>query len=158
MHRDSLLYADVLIRDSIALLLQSLQAPPTYFWRIKEGAIALPFMKSTYSVIEQRPRINLPPEILEQVYKYCTLGWLCVSELRRLYSAGVLHGLKGLTDRELSHHAVEIGLPVILDRSEDEDAVTHEKWDDGRKCLCVPRQPLWSLENPVVCFVSDDPS
>ena len=79
---------------------------------IIEGANALPFMKATYSSFHCIPLIPLPPEILEMVYMYCTSGRLTKDEVRKLYPAGVLYGMGGVTDREIVHGAVECGLRV----------------------------------------------
>ena len=81
---------------------------------IREGANALPFMKATYSSTHCVPFIGLPPEILELVFMYCTSGCLTQDEMRRLYPAGVLLGMEGVTDREIVHGGVECGLQVAL--------------------------------------------
>ena len=85
-----------------------------YYRMIREGANALPFMKATYSPFHCIPLIRLPPEILEMVFMYCTSGNLTRDEMRRLYPAGVLLGMEGVTDREIMHGAVKCGLQVAL--------------------------------------------
>ena len=85
-----------------------------YYWRVSEGAIALPFMNATYSPLEHRPLIGLPPEMLERVYMYCTSGRLTSPEMRRLYPAGLLYGMAGITDREIVHCAIVYALRVKL--------------------------------------------
>tara|TARA_R110002050_G_scaffold139864_4_gene264441 strand:- start:4 stop:258 length:255 start_codon:yes stop_codon:yes gene_type:complete len=72
---------------------------------ISTGASALPFMRATYSP-NGAHLLGLPPEMVERVYMYCTLGRLSIEEVRRLYPAGVLLGMEGLTDREIVHRAV----------------------------------------------------
>ena len=78
-----------------------------YFEMVSAGASALPFMKASYSPIRAAPLVGLPPEMLERVYMYCTIGRLSIQEVRRLYPAGVLLGMGGVTDREIAYDAVE---------------------------------------------------
>ena len=81
---------------------------------ISTGASALPFMKATYSPTYGAPLVGLPPEMVERVYMYCTLGRLSIEEVRRIYPAGVLLGMEGLTDREIVHRAVVNSAQPIL--------------------------------------------
>ena len=81
---------------------------------LREVEKAVAFMKASYSVKQCTPSIPLPPEILELVYMYCITGTMQVSEMRKLYPAAVLHGMKGLTDRDIIHRAVEKGQATIL--------------------------------------------
>ena len=85
-----------------------------YYWRMREGAAALPFMKASYSLKSEAPLVKLPPEMLERVYMYCTSGKLSVGEVRRLYPAGILFGMVGMTDREIVHAAIVRELQVLL--------------------------------------------
>ena len=85
-----------------------------YYWRMREGASALPFMKASYSPKDEAPLVGLPPEMLERVYMYCTSGRLSIGEVRQLYPVGVLYGMGGMTDREIVHEAVVGGLRVSL--------------------------------------------
>tara|TARA_R110002050_G_scaffold245901_1_gene383573 strand:+ start:709 stop:963 length:255 start_codon:yes stop_codon:yes gene_type:complete len=80
---------------------------------ISTGASALPFMRATYSPANEAPLVDLPPEMVERVYMYCTLGKLSIEEVRRLYPAGVLLGMEGVTDREIVHRAVVSAQPVL---------------------------------------------
>ena len=66
-------------------------------------------MKATYSTIQHSPRVELPPEMLERVYMYCTAGGLSAREIRKLYPAGVLLGMDGMTDREIVQNALVNG-------------------------------------------------
>ena len=85
-----------------------------YFKVVSAGASALPFMKASCSPTHMTPLVGLPPEMLERVYMYCTEGMLGIQVLRRLYPAGVLLGMEGMTDREIVHRAVIEGmLPVF---------------------------------------------
>ena len=86
-----------------------------YYGLIREGATALPFMKATYSLTHRAPLIGLPPEMLEMVYMYCTLGSLKADEMRRLYPAAVLWGMRGVTDRDIVHEAVICRLQILCD-------------------------------------------
>tara|TARA_R110002050_G_scaffold20557_1_gene58081 strand:- start:1069 stop:1329 length:261 start_codon:yes stop_codon:yes gene_type:complete len=63
-------------------------------------------MKATYSPTNGVPLVRLPPEMVERVYMYCTMGRLSIGEVRRIYPAGLLLGMDGVTDREIVHHAV----------------------------------------------------
>ena len=80
-----------------------------YCERVNAGANALPFMKASYSPTHQTPTLQLPPEMVERVYMYCTEGWLSVQEVRGLYPAGVLLGMEGMTDRQIVHHSLVSG-------------------------------------------------
>ena len=71
-------------------------------------------MKATYSTIQHSPRVELPPEMLERVYMYCTAGGLSAREIRKLYPAGVLLGMDGMTDREIVQNALINGLRPAL--------------------------------------------
>ena len=77
-----------------------------YFDRISAGADVLPLMKASHSATATAPLVNLPREILERVFMYCTVGRLSTQEVRRLCPAGVLLGMDGITDREIVHVAV----------------------------------------------------
>ena len=79
---------------------------------ISAAASALPFMKASYSPTFRVPLLELPPEMLERVYMYCTIGRLSTQEVRLLYPAGVLLGMDGKTDREIAHHAICTGLQM----------------------------------------------
>ena len=81
---------------------------------VSNGAKALPFMKASYSPTRAAPLVGLPPEILERVYMYCTEGRLSVQEVKRLYPAGILVGMEGMSEREIVHGAVDVGLEVKL--------------------------------------------
>tara|TARA_R110002050_G_scaffold217470_1_gene353503 strand:- start:430 stop:714 length:285 start_codon:yes stop_codon:yes gene_type:complete len=85
-----------------------------YYRKIKEGAPVLAFMKATYSAMHSAPLIQLPPEILEMIYMYCTLGTLQVDEMRKLYVAGLLLGMAGVNDRDIVHGALVASLPCIF--------------------------------------------
>ena len=61
-------------------------------------------MKVSFSVRDCRPTINLPAEMLEHVYMYCTGGCLSKEEIRALYTCAVLQGMGQHTRRELVHH------------------------------------------------------
>tara|TARA_R110002050_G_scaffold166670_1_gene297208 strand:+ start:978 stop:1148 length:171 start_codon:yes stop_codon:yes gene_type:complete len=52
--------------------------------------------------------------MLERVYMYCTEGKLSIQEVRRLYPAGVLLGIEGMTDREIVHHAIVNDMQPVL--------------------------------------------
>lgn len=78
-----------------------------YHETLSAGANALPFMKTSYSITHGTPLLRLPPEMLERVYMYCTMGRLSIEDMRRLYPKGVLLGMRGITDREIVHLAVE---------------------------------------------------
>ena len=84
-----------------------------YYRMIIEGANALSFMKATYSSIHCAPFIGLPPEILEMVFMYSTSGSLTRDEMRRLYPAGVLLGMKGATDREIVMVQWNVGCKLL---------------------------------------------
>lgn len=71
-------------------------------------------MKAPYSAKHGAPLIELPPEILEMVYMYCTSGRLKVDEMRRLYVTGVLLGMKGVSDRDIVHGALVAYLPCVI--------------------------------------------
>ena len=86
----------------------------SYYWRVKEGVEALPFMKATYTVTVGSPSLPLPPELLEHIYLFSTNGRLKINEVRRLYPAALLFGMSGVTDREIVHGALELELPVKL--------------------------------------------
>ena len=73
-------------------------------------------MKATYSPTLLAPLVELPPEMLERVYLYCTQGRLSIQESRGLYAAGVLLGMEGMTDRQIVHHAVIEGMQVLLEQ------------------------------------------
>ena len=49
---------------------------------------------------------------------YCTSGYLTRAEVRALYTAAQLHGMKGLTDRELTHgvfvEKLRLGMPIMM--------------------------------------------
>ena len=81
---------------------------------IGAGARALPVMKVLYSPTHQAPRAELPPEMLERVFLFCTQGRLSIQEVRRLYPAGMLVGMEGMTDREIVHRAVVTGMEPVL--------------------------------------------
>ena len=78
-----------------------------YFETVSAGASALPFMKASYSLTYRAPLVGLPPEMMERVCMYCTMGRLSISEVRRLYPTGVLLGAEGITDREITHFAID---------------------------------------------------
>tara|TARA_R110002050_G_scaffold73086_1_gene157370 strand:- start:325 stop:669 length:345 start_codon:yes stop_codon:yes gene_type:complete len=85
-----------------------------YIEIIKAGTSALPFMKASCSPTQLAPRVRLPPEMLERVYMYCTMGWLSIQEVRRLYAAGMLLGIEGMSDRQIVHRAVIEGIRFCL--------------------------------------------
>ena len=86
---------------------------------ISAGASALPFMKASYSPTTMAPVVGLPPEMVETLYMYCTLGRLSIQEVRLLYPAGVLLGMEGMTDREIAHRALVGGMQPLLHSSQD---------------------------------------
>lgn len=88
-----------------------------YFGMIGTGASALPVMKALYSPAHHTPLVGLPPEMVERVFMYCTEGRLSIQEVRRLYPAGVLLGMQGITDREIAHHAVVTGMQPQLSKN-----------------------------------------
>ena len=75
-------------------------------------------MKASYSPTHMAPLLKLPPEMLERVYMYCTEGRLTGQEVRRLYPAGVLLGMAGMTDRQIVHRVIAEGVHLVLHSAE----------------------------------------
>ena len=86
-----------------------------YCRRLKEGEKAVAFMKISFLAEHSMPAIPLPPEILELVYMFCICGCMLITEVRKLYPAAVLHGMEGLTDREIVHGAEITGVRTIVE-------------------------------------------
>ena len=100
-----------------------------YYGKISEGAMALPFMKATYNPMISVSLIQLPPEMMERVYMYCTTGRLNVWEMRRLYPAAVLCGMNGIVDREIVHGAVVDYLRAHILPQADSNENTLQIWN-----------------------------
>ena len=107
-----------------------------YIGLINAGTSALPFMKATYSPTLLSPLVWLPPEMLERVYLYCTQGRLSIQEMRGLYAAGALLGIKGMTDRQIVHLAVIQRMQFLLEQSEKcgtEEQSMYRKTGESKK-------------------------
>ena len=96
---------------------------------IRAGGSTLPFMKATYSPAHMAPLVRLPPEMVERVYMYCTEGKLSIQEVRGLYSAGVLMGIEGMTDREIVHCAVVREMKPVLHSALEGEPLKEEEND-----------------------------
>ena len=105
---------------------------------------------SSYSLTYRAPLVGLPPEMLERVYMYCTMGRLSLQEVRRLHPTGALLGMEGITDREIAHRAFE-------DRLIPADTLPHltfpagtlpysRKWKGIHNFRTFPRRESWEMK------------
>lgn len=113
---------------------------------ISAGASALPLMKASYSPTHMAPLMGLPPEMVERLYMYCTEGRLSIHQVRRLYPAGVLLGMEGITDREIVHRAVNDKLQLELCFADTEGGAFHRHDVEGIYPLSARREPEKDVE------------